>query len=131
MDETRKAVSVGQLQELHAGYDQRLKTVEAGAKSQGDTSATMAALAAQMVVLQQTVAECKQMCAQMMAQEPAPPPDFSPILAAIQVQGDQIAALAAAIAGLTQIVLRPLTRTGEARLPDGGLIQLQVSETRN
>lgn len=128
MDETKKAVSIGQLQELHAGYDARLKTVEAGAKSKDDASATLAALSAQLVVLQQDNAQIRAQltevrqtcdaCTQMMAQLLAKPEkDDTGVLAAIAALAEQIA--------------RPLKRTGEAVLPDGGRIRLQVSETRN
>lgn len=127
VDETKKAVSVGQLQELHAGYDKRLTSVEAGAKSSGDASATIGALSAQLLVLQQDNAQIRaqlnevrqncEACMAMMTQMMAKP------------EKDDTAVLAA-LAALAEQISRPLTRTGQALLPDGGRIQLQVSETR-
>jgi len=121
MDETRKAASVGQLQELN-------KTVAASIeKASTESAAAVGAVASRLIALENKIDACAQMCQQMMAEEPDPV-DLSPVIAVIQAQGE---AQMAVLKQLLEMIARPLTRTGEARLPDGGLIQLQVSETRN
>lgn len=132
MDETRKAASVGQLKELHDAVMPRLDALESEGKAEGDTSALTQALAARLVVLESSLDETKTMCAQMMEKLDAPdvPPDFTPIMTAIAAQGQQITALAKQVTQLMEMSMRPVNRTGEATLPDGGKIRLQVSETR-
>lgn len=110
MDETRKAASVGQLKELHDAVMSRIEKLETAGKepAKEDNSALLNAVSQQLVLLQQTVSELAKRQEQQV--------DLKPVM-------EQFAALA-------KLIARPLTRTGEATLPDGGRIQLQVVETR-
>lgn len=129
MDESRKAASVSQLKELHDAVVPRLEKLEAEEQAESDSDAKIDALASQVLMLQQKLqasdvrcAAIETLCQQMTAKlnEPAAPPDFTPIVTLITKCMQDMAAMAA----------RPVTRTGEAVLPDGGRVRLQVSETR-
>ncbi len=124
MDETRKAASVGQLKELHDAVMPRIEALEAeGGANEADPmqEALVQTLAARLLMLEQ---KCDQMVAKL--DEPDVPVDLSPLLSAISVMGEQITLLTKLVEGL----LRPVTRTGEAVMPDGKRVTLQVSETR-
>lgn len=123
MDEGKKAASVAQLKELHDAVVPRLDALEAEDKGESEDSAKVDALSSQLMMLQQKMDKCDAMCEQMMAKlnEPVTPVDLTPILTLITKAMTDMAAMNA----------RPVTRTGEAILPDGGRIRLQVSDTTN
>ena len=140
MDEGKKAASVAQLKELHDAVIPRLNALEAEDKAESDSQSKLDAFSSQLLMLQQkqqaTDAQCtanNAKCEQMMAKmdEPDVPPDFTPIIALITKQGEQLMALLTqCMTQMAQMNARPVTKTGEAVLPDGGRIRLQVSETR-
>lgn len=127
MDETKKAASVGQLKELHDLVVPRLDALESEDSKESSDSSLTQALSGQLVVLQQAVQdlqktvnegavqmrECVQMCMQMAAK---PAPDMNAVIAAIAKLGEQFA--------------QPVTKTGEALLPSGEKVTIQMSERR-
>lgn len=124
MDETRKAASVAQLQELN-------KTVAASLeKSSTESAVAVGAVASRLITFENELTKLNAKSDQ--------PQDLTPVIAAITELGATMRELVVAqgqqqmamLQKLTELLIRPLTRTGEATLPDGGRIQLQVSETR-
>lgn len=122
MDETKKAASVGQLKELHDAVVPRIEALEAKEQGEADPmqQALVQTLAGRLLMLEQK-------CDQMMAKLDEPAVDLAPVVAAMTAMREQVALLAKMVDGL----MRPVTRTGEAVLPDGKRVTLQVSETRN
>lgn len=134
MDETKKAASVGQLKELHDLVVPRLEALESEDSKESSDSGLTQALGGQLVMLQQSVQnlqtqmadiigpmkdsmqQCMKMCADMAAK---PATDMTPVISAITALGVQFAQMA-----------KPVTKTGEALLPNGEKITLLVSERR-
>lgn len=131
MDESRKAASVAQLKELHDAVMPRLDALEAEDKTESDPmqGALVQALATRLLTLEQKLEQYDAKCDQMMAKMDAPdaPVDLTPLIALITKMGEQ---QMEAIKGLAALAARPVTRTGEAVLPDGGKVTLKVSEAR-
>lgn len=140
MDEARKAASVGQLKELHDAVMPRLDALEAEDKAESDSAAKIDALASQVLMLQQKLQASDARLAviestgqQMMAKmdEPDAPVDLTPIITLITTMSEQqMALITKCMQDMAAMAAKPVTRTGEAVLPDGGRVRLQVSETR-
>lgn len=140
MDEGRKAASVSQLKELHDAVVPRLDALEAEDEAESDSAAKVDAVASQVLMLQQKLdasekryASIEAMCQQMTAKlnEPEPPVDLTPVIALITQMGEQqMAIMTKCMQDMAAMAAKPVTRMGEAVLPDGGRIRLQVSETR-
>jgi hypothetical protein len=140
MDEGKKAASVAQLKELHDAVVPRLDALEAEDKAENESAATVAVLASQVLMLQQKLASAdarcssiEALCEQMMAKldEPDTPVDLAPVITLItQMGAQQMALITKCLQDMAAMSAKPLTRTGEAVLPGGGRITLQVTETR-
>jgi hypothetical protein len=124
-DETRKAASVGQLQELAKQLGAKIDQ-QSGAAAGVELAALRSlveSMAAKIIALEARLAE-----AEARANEPPAAPDFSPIASVIErALAEQAKLLQEAISAAS----RPVSKTGEATLPDGKKITLQVSESRN
>lgn len=140
MDEGKKAASVSQLKELHDAVVPRLDALEAEDKAESTSQAKIDVLASQVLSLQQKLdaadkrsTSIESLCRQMMAKmdEPDSPADLTPVISLITQMGEQqMAMMTKCMQDMAAMAAKPVTRTGEAVLPDGGRIRLQVSETR-
>lgn len=140
MDEGKKAASVSQLKELHDAVVPRLDALEAEDKAEGDSVAKVGALSSQVLMLQQKLdasdkrcTSIESMCQQLVAKmdEPDQPADLTPVITLITQMGEQqMAMIMKCMQDMAAMAAKPVTRTGEAVLPDGARIKLQVSETR-
>ena len=127
MDEGKKAASVSQLKELHDAVMPRIEALESRETDEGDPmqDALVQTIAGRLVMVE---AKLDQL-AEKMAQPAAP--DFAPVLAALAKLGEQqLAMLTKCMQDMAEMSSKPVTKTGEALLPDGGRIRLQISETR-
>lgn len=120
MDEAKKAASVAQLKELHDLVVPRLDALESeDSKESSDPAVDV--LSRRLLMLETKLDACIEKMSEPVA--PPAPPDLSPVLNAITQLNTMMVKF---MEGLS----RPVTKTGEAILPDGGKIKLQVSETR-
>lgn len=131
MDETRKAASVAQLQELSKTFNAKLEQ-QSGAAAGVELAALRSlveSMAAKLISLETSVQQWMQRCEQMDAKmsEPPTPQDLSPVVKLIEQQG---AATKEMLTAVISLLARPMNRTGEATLPNGERITLQVSESR-
>lgn len=118
----------------------RLEKLEAEDKAESDSTAKIDALATQVLMLQQKLQATETrltsidtMCQQMMGKmdEPDAPVDLTPLITLITTMGEQqLAMMTKCMQDMAAMAAKPVTRTGEAVLPDGGRVRLQVSETR-
>lgn len=134
-DETRKAASVAQLQELSKSLTARMDQ-QSGAAAGVELAALRSLveqMAAKLLSLESGVQQCMTMCETMGTKidEPDAPPDFSPVIAVVKQMLDQHAtAMKELLTAMVSAVTRPVSKTGEATLPNGQRITLQVSEAR-
>ena len=121
MDETRKAASVAQLQELAASVDERFAALDGEEKAETPDIRSMVLGVQQLLEAQlsKAVQEIK-----------AGTPDLTPVLAELKAQGAKISDLIVAVTMLAQSCAAPMEREGTATLSDGTSVQLKITDRK-